>query len=430
MQVSIEATGGLGRRMTVAVPAAQCEREFTERLKRLSRTARLAGFRPGRAPLKIVEAQYGGKLLDEVARDLMRDSFYEALNQEGLKAVGGPAIESRALARGQDMQYVATFEVYPEVPKLDLKDVEVEHARCVISSEDVERTIEVMRKQRQTWAPIERAASDGDQLSIDFVGSIDGDVFEGGSAQGHRVVVGAGSLLPDFEAGLKGATVNAVLDIPVSFPKEYGAPTLAGKTARFQVTVREVAEPALPALDEAFAFTLGVTEGGVEALRAEVKENLEREAGRRIRERLKGEIFKRLREVNPLDLPQVLVDNEAAHLRETARAELARQGVRTEGLPTDNSAFRVRASERVALGIILSELVRARDLKAEAAKVRARIEEMAADYDDPARFVEWYYSKAERVAEAESLVLEDQAVDLLLGEARVIDKSMRFEELT
>ncbi len=430
MQVSIEAIGGLGRRMTIAVPAAQFEHEFMERLKRLSRTARLAGFRPGRAPLKIVEAQYGGKLMDEVAQDLMRDSFYEALTQEGLKAASGPAIEPKALTRGQDMQYVATFEIYPEVQRLDLKDVEVERATCTISAEDVERTIEVMRKQRQTWTAVDRPAVDGDQLTIDFVGTLDGEAFPGGSATGHRLVVGAGTLLPDFEQGLKGATVNAVLDIPVSFPEEYGAPTLAGKQARFQVTVREVAEPVLPALDDAFAQALGVTEGGIEMLRAEVKDNLQREAARRIRDRLKGEIFKQLRAINPLELPQALVEREAAELREAARAQLANQGVKTAGLPPDNGPFRERAKERVALGIILSELVRARGLKADEAKVRARVEEMAADYDEPGRFVEWYYSKPERIGEARSLVLEDQAVELLLGEARVTEKPMRFEELT
>ena len=430
MQVSIEATGGLSRRMTVAVPSAQFEQEFTERLKRLSRTARLAGFRPGRAPLKIVEAQYGGKLLDEVAQDLMRDSFYEALNREGLKAVGGPAIEPMALVRGQDMRYVAIFEVYPEVPRLDLKGVEIERASCTISAEDVERTLDVMRKQRQTWVGVDRAAREGDQLTIDFVGTMDGQAFEGGSAKGHRVVVGAGSLLPDFEAGLKGAIVNAVLDMTVNFPANYGAPTLAGKTAQFQVTVREVAEPVLPEIDERFVRMLGIGEGGVEVLRAEVKLNLEREAERRIRERVKGDIFKRLREVNPLDLPRALVETEAAHLREAARAQLASQGMKTEGLPKDNGPFRERASERVALGIILSELIRSRDLKADASKVRTRVEEMAADYDDPAGFIEWYYGKAERVAEAESLVLEDLAVDALLGEAQVTDKPMRFQELT
>ena len=430
MQVSIEATGGLSRRMTVAVPAEQFEREFTERLKRLSRTARLAGFRPGRAPLKIVEAQYGGKLLDEVAQDLMRDSFYEALNREGLKAAGGPMIEPKALIRGQDMQYVAVFEVYPEVPRLDLKGVAVERPGCEITDDDVLRTIEVMRKQRQTFRAVDRAAADGDRLTIDFVGTLDGEEFPGGRAEGHTLILGAGNLLPDFEAGLKGASAGAVIDIPVAFPAEYGAPTLAGKTAQFHVTVGEVGEPVLPALDEAFAASLGVTEGGVEGLRNEVRQNLAREADRRIRERTKGEVFRRLREVNPMDLPKVLVDNEAMRLRDAAHSELTRQGVRAEALPADAGAFRERAAERVALGIILSELIGARDLKADPAKVRARIEEMAADYDDPARFVEWYYSDRGRLAEAESLVLEDQAVEQLLAEAQVADKALRFEELT
>ncbi len=430
MQVSIEATSGLGRRMTVAVPAEQFEREFAERLKRVSRTARLAGFRPGRAPLKIVEAQYGDKLLDEVAQDLIRDSFYEALNREGLKAAGGPMIEPKAMVRGQDVQYVAVFEVYPEVPRLDLKGIDVERPTCVIEDADVERTVEVMRKQRQTFVPTDRAAADGDRLTIDFTGTLDGERFPGGSAEGHTLILGAGNLLPDFEAGLKGVAAGAAVDIPVAFPVGYGAENLAGKTAQFHVTVREVGEPVLPALDDAFAASLGVAEGGVEALRVEVRKNLERESARRIRDRVKGEIFKRLREVNAIDLPNSLVENEAIRLREAARSQLASQGLRTEALPADNAPFRERAAERVALGIIISELIRARDLKPDAGRVRARIEEMAADYDDPARFVDWYYGDRERVAEAESLVLEDQVVEQLLGEAQVTEKAVRFEELT
>ncbi len=430
MQVSIEATGGLGRRMTVAVPAERFEREFSERLKRLARTARLAGFRPGRAPLKVVETQYGGKLLDEVAQDLMRDSFYEALNQEGLKAVGGPAIQPEAIGRGQDMRYTAIFEVYPEVSRLDLKGVAVERPTCTVTDEDVERTIEVMRRQRQTWQAVERPAQDGDRLTIDFTGTIAGEPFPGGSAEGQRVVLGTGGLLADFEAGLKGAQAGAEREVVVHFPADYGVAAVAGKEARFAVTVKEVAEPVLPPVDEAFARLLGVADATVDTLKAEVRSNLEREAQRRLRERLKGAVFARLREVNALAVPQVLVDNEAARLREAARAELASQGVKTEGLPADNAPFRERAAERVALGIILSELIRVRGLKAEDAKVRARVEDMAADYDEPARFVEWYYGQAERVAEAESLVLEDEAVDVLLSEAQVSDSPVRFEELT
>lgn len=429
MQVSIEAIGGLGRRMKVAVPAAQFEQEFSTRLKRLSRTARLPGFRPGRAPLKIVEAQYGSKIFDEVVQDLMRDSFYAALNEQGLKAAGGPAIEATVLGRGKDMEYVATFEVYPEVVRLDLKDAVVERPTCTLTDEDVERTIEVMRRQRVTWRPASRAAIDGDRLTIDFTGTLNGEPFVGGSAHGQQVVLGAGTLLAAFEDGLRGAQTGDQRTIPVTFPEHYGAAELAGKAVVFVVDVRDVMEPVLPVLDEAFAAALGVSEGGIEALKAEVRKNLEREAARRIRERLKGEIFKKLRAVNPLDLPQGLVDSEANRLREAARVNLEAQGVATAGLPTDNAAFRERAQERVALGIILSALVRGRGLTAEVAKVRQRIEEMGADYDDPARFVAWYYSKPERAAEAESLVLEDEAVDLLLSEAQVQDRPMRFEEL-
>ncbi|MDA8360700.1 MAG: trigger factor [Gammaproteobacteria bacterium] len=429
MQVSIEATGGLSRRMTVAVPAARFEEEFSGRLKRAARTARLPGFRPGRAPMKMVEVQYGGRILDEVAQDLMRDSFYEALTQQGLKMAGGPAIEPRPVVRGQDMEYVATFEIYPEVVRLDLKEVEVERPVCAITDEDVSRTVDIMRKQRVTWSPVTRAAAEGDRVTIDFVGRIDGEEFPGGAGQDHQVIVGGGRLLADFEAALRGALAGETREAVVHFPADYGVATLAGREAVFTITVKTVEEPVMPVLDEAFAESLGVT-GGVDALTAEVRQNLEREAARRMRERLKGEIFRKLRELNRFDLPVSLVESEASRLRQSAVETLRAQGMATEALPADTSAFRERASERVALGIILAEVARDRQLKAEAAKVRVRIEEMAADYDEPGRFVEWYYSQPERVAEAESLVLEDEVVTLLAAEARLQDKVMRFEELT
>ncbi len=428
MQVSIEATGGLSRRMTVAVPAARFEQEFSERLKRASRTAKLPGFRPGRAPMKIVEAQYGDRIVDEVAQDLMRDSFYEALNEQGLKMAGGPAIEPKAVVRGQDMEYVAIFEVYPEVVRLDLKDIEVERPVCTVTDEDVSRTIDIMRKQRVTWSAVTRPAADGDRVTIDFVGRTGGEEFPGGAGQDHQVVIGSGRLLADFEAALRGAQAGATREATVHFPADYGVTNLAGREATFSITIKTVEEPVMPALDEAFAASLGVA-GGVETLTTEVRQNLDREAARRMRESLKGQIFRKLREINPLDLPANLVESEAGRLRQNAVEALRAQGVAPGSLPADTSAFQERAGERVALGIILSEVARSRQLKVEPAQVRARVEEMAADYDEPGRFVEWYYSQPERLAEAESLVLEDAVVTLLAAEARLQDKVMGFEEM-
>lgn len=429
MHVSVETTGGLGRRITVAVPAERLEKEFSERLKRLSKRVKLPGFRPGKIPMKIMEVQYGGQVLQEVASDLIQTTFYEAVGQQGLKPAGGPTVEPKRFDRGQDFEYVATFEVYPEIKQLELAGKEVERPVTTVADEDVARTIETLRRQQMTWKTVERAAADGDRLIIDFEGKINGEAFEGNKAQNFPVVMGSGALIEGFEQGLLGAKANDERQVAVTFPADYRNAVLAGKAVDFAVKVKEVTEPLLPEIDSEFAKRLGVADGNVDALKQEVRNNLEREATDRTRQLLRQKVFKALVEANPVDVPQALVDAEAARLLRLNRASLEAQGVTEDRLPKEAAVFRDQARQRVVLGLILAEIVKARELKAEAGKVRARLEQMAATYEQPEEFLKWYYGNPERLAEIESAVLEDEIVDLLLQGMTVKDKSMGFQAL-
>lgn len=429
MHVSVESTGGLGRRITVAVPAERLEKEFSERLKRLSKRVKLPGFRPGKIPMKIMEVQYGGQVLQEVASDLIQSTFYEAVGQQGLKPAGGPRVEPRRFDRGQDFEYVATFEVYPDIKQLDLSGRDIERPVTTVTEDDVARTIDTLRRQQMTWRPVERAAAEGDRLIVDFEGKINGEAFDGNKAENFPVVMGSGALLEGFEQGLLGARANDERQVAVSFPADYRNAALAGKAVDFTVKIKEVNEPLLPEVDAEFAKRLGVNDGSVDALRQEVRANLEREATERTRQRLRQKVFKALVEANPVDVPQALVDAEAARLLRLNRASLEAQGVPAERLPKEMAVFRDQARQRVVLGLILAEIVKARGLKAEPGKVRAKLEEMAATYEHPDEFLKWYYGNPERLAEIESAVLEDEIVDLLLQSMTVKDKSTGFQEL-
>lgn len=429
MQVIVETTGALGRRMTVAVPAERLEREISARMKRLSQTARFPGFRPGKAPMKMVEAQYGGQVLEEVVGDLIRSTFYEAVSEKGLKPAGGPNIEPKRVDRGQDFEYTATFEIYPEVTRLDIKGCRIERPVATIGDEDIDRTIESLRSQRITWQPVERAAANGDRVIIDFEGSIDGTPFEGGAAKDFPLVLGNNVLIDGFEAGIVGMRAGESRTLNLSFPADYRNSALAGKQTQFAVTVKQVNEPVLPEVNDEFARSLGVSDGKIETLRSEVRANLERELTDRVRRELRDQVFKAIIEVNAFDVPKTLEEAEIGHLIQMSRSNIEAQGLRGDQVPTDPALYADQARWRVKLGLILADILKARGLSADPARVRARVEELAAGYENPQEFINWHYSKPGQLGDIESQVLEEQAMDLLLETADVTDKAMSFQEL-
>ena len=429
MQVSIETTGNLGRRMKVAVPADRFEKAFAARLQQLSRNLKVPGFRPGKVPRKMVEAQYGDRVLREVMGDLIQSTFYEAAKQQGLKPAGGPSIEPNTIERGKDFEYTAEFEVYPELAQIKLPQQAVERPMASIEASDVDRTLETMRNQRRGWERVERAAQDGDRLNIDFVGKINGVAFEGGTAKGYTLVLGSGALIVGFEAGLVGAKVGDTRNVDVTFPADYRNTALAGKPASFDVTVNGIEGPKLPSLDDGFAASLGVPGGTVERLREEVRESLEREAKERAQAKFKQNMFDALMAANALELPSSLVQREAQRLMELTRANLQAQNIPLDKLPKDSTPFTDRARQRVQLGLLLAELVKQYQIRIEPAAIRERLNQMAQSYEKPDEFVQWHYQQPERLAEIESILLEEQVVQALEQKVPVSDKRLSFQEL-
>ncbi|MDO8597577.1 MAG: trigger factor [Sulfuricaulis sp.] len=421
MQVSVETVGTLGRRLTVALPAEDVEKEFSTRLTRLSKQVKMPGFRPGKVPLKMIEAQYGASLLQEVAGDLIQTSLREAIGREGLRPAGSPRIAPPQVVRGKQLEYTAEIDLYPEIKRLDLAGVKIERPVATVVPADVEHTLDTIRRQRAAWNVVARAARSGDRVTIDFVGRLNGAEFDGGSAKGFPLVLGTNTLVEDFENGLVGAQAGDARNLTVKFPADYRHTPLAGQTVDFETKVHDVAEAVLPEVNAEFAKLLGIQDGDVARLRDETKANLEREATARSRAVVRARVLKTLLDANPFEAPKGLIADEADHLKQLN--QMARRSVETD------DAYRNRARTRVALGLILGEIIRAKGLRVDAARVRARIEDMAAEYESPAEFVQWYYEKPERLAEIESLVMEERIVEEMLVSAEVVETPVGFQEL-
>lgn len=421
MQVSVETVGALGRRLKVAVPAEDVEKEFSTRLMKLSKQVRMPGFRPGKVPLKMVEAQYGDSLMQEVAGELIQSSLREAIGREGLRPAGSPRVQPQPIARGRQLEYTADIDLYPEIKKLDLTGVKLERPVATVADDDVERTLDTIRRQRATWNTVAREARSGDRVLIDFSGRLNGEEFGGGSAKNFPLVLGTGTLIEDLETGLVGAKAGETRNLAVKFPADYRHPKLAGQSVDFEVKVHEVAEAVLPEVNADFAKQFGIADGDVMRLRAETRGNLEREATARSRAVVRTRVLKALLDANPFEAPAGLVEDEAGHMKQLD--QMARRPAESD------EAYRARARTRVALGMILGEVIRARGLKVDAARVRGRIEEMAAEYESPEEFVRWYYEKPERLAEVESLVMEERIVEEMLTTAEVAEQAMSFQDL-
>ena len=431
MQANLETLGRLERRLSVVVPIAEIESEVENRLKRLSRTVKLHGFRPGKVPLKVVAQQFGSQVRQEVLGATLEKSFGDAVRQQNLRVAGYPRFEAKPLAEGaSQFEYSATFEVYPDIAVGDLSQITIGRPVLVVGEPEVDKTIEIMRKQRATFEPAERAAEQGDRLTITYRGTIDDNEFSGSSARDQAVVLGDGRRLPDFDKQLLGMKAGEVKTFELRFPDDYHGKEVAGKTARFEVTVAQIAVPGLPALDAEFAKKLGVADGDLAKMRAEVKANLEREVKVRLKNRVKDRVMQALLDVTRIEAPKSLVEAEVQRLHKLARHDLAGRGLQVKEdtrLPVE--LFEKRAQRRVSLGLILAELVQTHNLYAKPEQVRAVVEEQAQSYEHPEEVVKWFYQAPERLREIDSAVVEDNVVAWALAAAKVEDTAIAFDEL-
>jgi trigger factor len=421
---NVETLGTLERRVSMNVPAADIERQVDERLKKLARNVKMPGFRPGKVPLKLVAQTYGPQVRSEVLSDTVQKAFTDAVKEANLKVAGYPRIEKKG-----DSEFSATFEIYPEVKVGDLSATSIERPKVSVDDAAVDKTIEILRKQRIKFAPAQRAAQDGDRLTADFAGTIDAQPFQGGKAEGFVFILGDGRMLPEFEAAARGLAAGESKTFDLTFPADYHGKDVAGKKASFNITIHKIEQPQLPELDAEFAKTLGVADGDVAKMRAEVRANVEREVAKRVEARVKGQALDALLKAAPLELPTSLVQMEAQSLVERASADLQSRGVKPGEVPLDAKHFEETAKRRVALGLIIAELARAEHLQPKPAEVRALIEQEAATYESPAEVVKWFYMQPQRLQEMEGVALEANVVKWVLSKAKVDDKAVAFDEL-
>ncbi|WP_313513412.1 trigger factor [Pseudomonas sp.] len=425
MQVSVESTSALERRMTIGVPAERIETEVNKRLQQTASRAKVAGFRPGKVPMSVIRQRYESAARQEALGDLIQSTFYEAIVEQKLNPAGAPAVEPKVFEKGKDLEYVATFEIFPEFEVASFDNVEIERLQADVADSDVDNMLDILRKQNTAFEPVERAAEDGDQLNIDFVGKLDGEVFAGGSAKGTALVLGSGRMIPGFEEALVGATAGEERVITPTFPADYQNLDLAGKTAEFTVTVNSVAAPKLPELNDAFFALFGIKEGGLEGFRTEVRKNMERELRQAIKSKVKNQVMEALLAGNPVEVPKALIANEIDRLRAQAVQQFG-SNIKADQLPAE--LFEEQAKRRVLLGLVVAEVVKQFELKPDEARVREMIQEMASAYQEPEQVVSWYYKNDQQLGEVRSVVLEEQVVDTVLQKAKVTDKQVSYEE--
>ena len=429
MEVSVEQTEGLGRLLKVVLPEDSVTDEVTERVQKMSRTVNVAGFRPGKVPVKVVRQRFGKAIRDEVVGELIRKSLQEALTQENLRPASTPSIDDLKSEPGCGVVYEASFDIYPEVNIPDIESLEVVRPLSTVQDEDIEKMIGTLQRQRKTWTNVERAAKHSDRLVVDFSGTCEGEPISDGKAEKVTVEIGAGRMVQGFEDGLIGASAGDDLRLDVTFPDDVPDEKIAGKPAEFKVHVHEVQESSLPDLDESFFSSFGIGDGSEEGFRTEVKQNMERELEEALRATTKRRVMDSLLEAEVLELPSGLVDEEAERISNQRRMDLVYQGIDPEQLSLDSSMFEDEARRRVALGLILSEIVKSNDMVADPQVVRERIESISSTYDESDKVVNWYYSNHERLQEIESAVLEDQVVEWILNKAKVSEEDATFDAI-
>ncbi|MCE8031826.1 MAG: trigger factor [Halomonas sp.] len=427
MQVSVETTSQIERRVTFQVPAAEVDEAVEARLKDTAKNIRLNGFRKGRVPMSVVRQRYGRGVRDEVVGELMRERYVRAITEQNLNPAGFPSIEPKVDEAGKDLEFVASLEVYPEVELASIEGTEVERPVVEVSDADLEEMVETLRKQNATWEEVERAAEEGDQVKIDFQGFLGDEPFEGGSAEGHDLVLGSGNFIPGFEDQLVGAKAGEEKEIKVTFPEDYQAEHLAGQDATFKVKVHAVKGQTLPEVDEAFIKRFGVEDGDVEKFRAEVKKNMSREAKQAVDNRVKQQVLEALKKANDIPVPQALVQQETDALK--------RQAAQQFGLGEDfdvsqlpNELFSEQAKSRVQVGLLLAEVIKSNELDASDDEIRAKVEELAEQYQEPQQVIDYYMGNDQLKTQVKSAILEEKAVDKLLEQASVKDVEMSYQQ--
>ncbi len=430
MQVSVETTGKLERKVRVELPEEKVSTEVNNRLQNLTKTTRVQGFRPGKVPLKVIKGRYGTQVRKEVVGELVQSSFYEAINQENLKPAGPPKIDDIADEAGSDLSYTATFEIYPEVTLKPMDSIKLEKPVCTVTDDDISKMIDILRKQRRELKPVDRAAQVNDIIDINFEGFIDGEAFEGGKAENYQLELGSKSFIEGFEDGLIGKGTDEDVTLNLTFPDDYGNEQLKGKPVKFKVKINTVNEAVLPEVNASFMEAFGVKDGNEETFRSELRRNMEREVEATLRRQLKTLVLDKLHEENTVELPQSMVANERHRVQHDLENNLKQQGLDGSAIAkADPSVFNEQAEKRVSLQLIVAEIIKQNELKAEPAKVREMIENAAAGYEDPSAVINWYYSDQKNLAEMEALALEEDVIDWVLANANVTEKACTFDEV-
>ena len=439
MATAVETLGKLERRLTITFPVADVRTEVEKRLKKQAKTAKAPGFRPGKVPLKMVAAQYGYQIESDVLNDKVGRAFNEAANENQLRVAGFPKIEPKEDAPEGMLAFDATFEVYPEVVLGDLAATEIETVAAEVSDAEIDKTIDILRKQRVHYHTKgeegehgtggEAVAANGDRVTVDFVGKIDGEEFAGGKAENYAFVLGEGRMLPEFEAATVGLKVGESKTFPLPFPEDYHGKDVAGKTAEFTITLNKLEWAHMPEVDAEFAKSLGIEDGSIEKMREDIKTNLEREVNARIKARNKEAVMDALVKSTELDVPKAMIQQDSERLAEMTRQDMAQRGMDVKAMPFPPEMFADKAERRVRLGLILSQLVQENNLQATQEQVKAQIEDFSQSYEDPKEVLKYYYSDRRRLAEVEALVLEENVVNYVLGKAKVSSKTIAFDEL-
>ncbi|ATD07051.1 MULTISPECIES: trigger factor [Pseudoalteromonas] len=427
MQVSVETTQGLERRLTITVPAENVETEVKKRLQQLSRTQRIDGFRPGKVPVSIITKRYGAAVRQEVAGDLMQRNYIEAIIAEKINPAGAPSFAPKSLEAGKDLEFDATFEVYPEVELKDLDKIAVEKPAVSVTDEDLANMLETLRKQHASWTESDAAAGEKDRVTVDFVGTIDGEEFEGGKAEDFPLELGQGRMIPGFEDGIVGKKAGEEVVSDVTFPEEYHAENLKGKAAQFTITVKKVEVQELPELTDEFATKFGVAEGGVDALKEEVKKNMERELNQAVKANVKDQAIKGLLETNEVEVPKALIDQEIDALRQQAAQRFGGNAQNMPELPAE--LFHEQAVTRVKTGLLLGEVIKANDIKVDEDKVAELIDTVASAYEDPSEVVAYYKANDQLMQQMRNVAMEELAVEAVLAAASVSDVEKSFDDI-